>query len=60
MYASDADAGSNADISYRIISGGDGMFVIDEETGEVRRSNNGNMDRDVVASPIVLVVRQIT
>ena len=47
LLAQDADIGSNAAISYSIISGNDGHFTIDPNTGLIRTS--GQLDREIVA-----------
>ncbi len=47
LFAQDADIGSNADISYSIISGNDGHFAIDLNAGLIRTS--GQLDREIVA-----------
>ena len=38
LSAFDADAGANAYLSYKIVSGGEGKFTIDDDTGKMRVS----------------------
>ncbi|XP_077984581.1 protocadherin Fat 4-like [Glandiceps talaboti] len=46
--AQDPDEGSNALVSYSIVSGDDGKFYINEESGEVR--TRSRLDRETIAS----------
>ncbi|XP_022091610.1 protocadherin Fat 4-like isoform X2 [Acanthaster planci] len=48
LMAHDADTGSNAQISYSIVSGNDGRFTIDRDTGQIWTS--GQLDRETVAT----------
>ena len=48
LVAHDADIGSNADVSYSIISGNDGHFTVNPNTGQIRTS--GRLDRETMAA----------
>ena len=54
LTAHDADTGSNAQISYSIVSGNDGHFTVDPDTGQIWTS--GQLDRETMAT-YTLVVR---